>query len=226
MLDLSVLVTCYQKEPYLDECISSILRQTKQPKEIIVVHDGCSEPMHHQDVTTIMLHTNMGVCRARHEAFRYSTGKLILFVDGDDMLSPDYIEKMTLVLSEGADVVYPDLYFFGDMNPSLTVTPDPLSPEVIKELKKVPIPVTSLMRREVYEKLGGFKDFPVLEDLDFWLRAMCNDYTFAKAQTLLWYRQEGEKRNAIDLAKKKQIIEEIFQQFIITDKKISCQKHM
>jgi glycosyltransferase involved in cell wall biosynthesis len=220
MINVSVLITCKDKEQYLDDCVNSVLRQTKEPKEIIIVHDECAAPVHHAKATTIMLKTNLGVCRARQEAFRFSTGELILFLDGDDMISPDYLEKMTLAISRGADISYPDIYFFGDTGNSLAPGVRRVEPNVVKKLNRLPIPVTCLMKRGVYEKLGGFHDFPVMEDLDFWLRAMCNGYTFRKAETLLWYRQEGQKRNAIDLAKKKKIMHEILDQFIIENNTI------
>lgn len=220
MINVSVLITCYNKEKYLDECVSSVLRQTKEPREIIIVHDACDEPMHHAAATTIMLKTNFGVARARHEAFRFSTGELILFLDGDDILSPDYLEKMALVLHSGADIAYPDLYFFGDSGKKLSVLDKPVDPALVQELQKLPIPVTCLMNRAIYETNNGFGTWEVLEDLDFWLRAMCNGYTFKKAETLLWYRQEGVKRNAMDMSKKTRIMQEILAQFTIADNKI------
>lgn len=212
MLDLSILVTCYNKEPFLEECISSLLRQTKEPKEIIIVHDGCTEPQAHAAADTIILKNNLGVSRARHEAFRFSTGQLILFVDADDMLSPDYVEKMVLVLDSGADVVYPDLYFWPD-TPRLRIPPKTIDGEYLFNLKKCPIPVSSLIKRDLYEKLGGFKDLPLLEDVDFWLRALCNGYSFKKAETLLWYRQTDNSRNSEELSKKKKLLYEIFNRY-------------
>lgn len=221
MIDVSVLITCFNKEKYLDECISSVLRQTKDPKEIIVVHDQCEEPMHHAKVTSIMLKTNLGVARARHEAVRFSTGELILFLDGDDVLSPDYLEKMTMAIADGADISYPDIYFFGDSGKRLSVLKDPVEPKMVEKLNKLPIPVTCLMKREVYEKSKGFGTWEVMEDLDFWLQAMCNGYTFKKAETLLWYRQEGVKRNSMEMAKKTKIMKEILDQYTIKDNKIT-----
>lgn len=218
-IDVSVLITCFNKEAYLDECITSVLRQTKEPREIIVVHDECENPMHHAEATSIMLPKNLGVARARHEAFRFSAGELILFLDGDDIISPDYLEKMTMVLSRGADIVYPDIYFFGN-GKSLSVLSEKVEPALVEKLQRLPIPVTCLMKREVYTKLNGFEKWEVLEDLDFWLRAMCNGYTFERADTLLWYRQEGVKRNAMDLGKKTKIMREIMEQFVIENNTI------
>lgn len=221
MINVSVLITCKDKEKFLDECVSSVLRQSKEPKEIIVVHDECETPMHHAAATSIMLRTNLGVQKARHEAFRFSTGELILFLDGDDIISPDYLEKMALVLAEGADIAYPDMYLFGDHKKEVVTLKEPVSPALVKELKKLPIPVSCLMKREVYEKSGGFANWEVMEDLDFWLRAMCNGYTFKKAETLLWYRQHSQGRNLIDLGKKKAIIAEIIGQYTIKDNTIT-----
>lgn len=212
MLDLSVLITCYNKEQYLDECIQSVLRQTKQPKEIIVVHDGCENPMHHAKATSIFLKGNFGVHFARSEAFRFSTGQLILFVDADDVLSPDYLEKMTLVISKGADIVYPDLFLWIGDQSKLVVTPNKIDIKFVKEFNRVVMPVTSLMKRDVYTKLGGFKKMDVLEDLDFFVRALKEGFKFKKAQTLLWYRRYNGTRNSIGLDKRKIVLDEIMKQ--------------
>lgn len=210
IVDVSVLITCYNKEQYLNECINSVLRQTKLPKEIIVVHDGCENPMHHAKVTTIMSNGNYGVEHARHEAFRFSSGKLILFLDADDVLSPDYLEKMivTLVKSK-ADIVYPDIYIWAGQNSKLTVTPNKLNLDYVKQFEKVVIPVTSLMHRDVYLSLGGFKKMEVLEDLDFFVRAMMKGFVFKKAQTLLWYRRYPGTRNSLDILRRKAVIAEV-----------------
>lgn len=219
-VDLSIIITCFNKEEYLNDCFESIRRQTRQPKEIILVHDGCSEPQAHIDAETIILKDNVGVSKARDKGVFNSTGKLLLFVDGDDVLSPDYIEKMVATIFDGADITYPDTYFWGK-DPRLTITPDKLTSEFVSNYEKVVIVVSSMMKREVYEKLGGFGEFPVLEDLDFFLRALCNDYTFKKSQTLLWYRQTPTSRNQMSYLKKKEVFKKILSKFNISKDKIT-----
>jgi glycosyltransferase involved in cell wall biosynthesis len=211
-IDVSVLITCYQKEKYLNDCINSVLRQTKQPKEIIVIHDACTEPMHHAKVDSIMLHANQGVAHARDVAFRYATGTLILFLDADDILSPDYLEKMTRVISKGADIAYPDLFLWCGIHSKLTVTPNKIDIKFVKKFERVIIPVTSMMHRSVYEKLHGFKEMDVLEDLDFFVRALKEGFKFKKAQTLLWYRRYNGTRNSVGLDKRRRILKEILRQ--------------
>lgn len=221
MLDIAVLVTCYNKEKYLDECIQSILRQTEKPREIIVVHDCCQNVGVHLQATNIVLKENVGVAKARHEAVRMSTSTLLLFVDGDDVLSPDYLEKMVRVMMKGGDIVYPDLFLWVEGGGRLVVTPNKITPQFVRDFKKVVMPVTSLISRKMYDDLGGFREWPVLEDLDFFVRAMCKGYTFKKAQTLLWYRRPPGTRNNIDLAKRKKVLDEIMAQFEFTKDKVT-----
>jgi len=58
------------------------------------------------------------------------------------------------------------------------------------------------MHRFVYEKLDGFRQLPVYEDWDFWVRAKFNGYTFARANTLLHYRQNIKSRNHLSMEEK------------------------
>lgn len=213
MIDVSVLITCYNKEKYLDECVQSVLRQTRIPKEIIIVHDGCEEPMAHVHATTIILKENIGVSKSRHEAFRFSTGKLILFLDGDDVLSPDYLEKMTMTIYRGADMSYPDTFFWTEHGNKLMIAPGKIDPRFVEQHEKVVVPVTCLMKREVYEKVGGFREWSVLEDVDFWVRALACGFKFRKSQTLLWYRRYNGTRNTVDFEKRKAVMKEILNQF-------------
>ena len=219
-VDVSVIVTCYLKEEFLNECLESIKRQTRQPKEIILVHDACENPMAHVIATTIILPENVGVAKARDIGFNYSTGKLILFVDGDDVLSPDYLEKMALVIADGADITYPDIYIWNEESPELSVPEMKITSRYIKKLSRMPVPVTSLMKREVYEKLNGFKEMEVLEDVDFFIRALCKGYTFKKAHTLLWYRKYGKSRQTeVSEKKRKEVFAGILAQLNVPSKK-------
>ena len=210
-VDVSAIVTCYKKEEYLQECIDSIKRNTKQAKEIIVVHDACPHPKLIEGVTNIVLPENLGVCLARDVGFRLSTGLLILFVDGDDVLSPDYIEKMVLTITdEGADITYPDVFIWAGEKSSLSIYPNRFTlKQIMENNKTLTPPVTSLMKREVYENLGGFRNLSVLEDLDFFIRALRKGYKFVKSQTLLWYRRSGDTRNSAPLVVRKRVLKDI-----------------
>jgi len=113
MSKVSVIVPAYKVENYIDECILSIVGQTYKDLEIILVDDGspdrcgqiCDE-WAKKDERIHVFHTeNKGLCSARNLGTEKSSGEYIVFVDGDDWLSPDYIEKLFECISNtSADI--------------------------------------------------------------------------------------------------------------------------
>ena len=206
--DLSIIVCSFNKPPeQIIECIDSIKEQTIKPLEVILVDDCSKDPRAHAFATSILLPKNVGVAEARNIGVRMSKGKLLLFVDADDKLAPDFIEQCGRVIVE-ADIAYPNVLKFGNVEINKLVdAPDKVDPAYVigrGKTREFGLVVTSMMKREVYISLGGFKDLPIFEDWDFWIRAMFNGYTFAKANTILHYRQNlptdgSRNRNSIEL---------------------------
>ena len=95
----SVIVTVYNVEPYLKTCVDSILAQTYRDFELILVDDGSPDgaaalcdAYAAQDSRIRVIHQpNAGVVRARQAGLRAAAGEYILFVDGDDWISPQYL---------------------------------------------------------------------------------------------------------------------------------------
>ena len=95
----SVVVTVYNVEPYLKTCVDSILAQTYRDFELILVDDGSPDgaaalcdAYAAQDSRIRVIHQpNAGVVRARQAGLRAAAGEYILFVDGDDWISPQYL---------------------------------------------------------------------------------------------------------------------------------------
>jgi len=195
--DLSIIVTSYNKTPQqIEECFQSIRDQTVRPREVILVDDGSTSPRAHADAISILLPKNNGVAVARDVGVRMSLGSLLLFVDADDKLAPDFIEQCGKEIAN-CDISYPNVVLFGDIEINTSApSPKELNPEDLMN-RSCKIVVTSMMHRHVYNKLGGFQDLPVYEDWDFWIRAMYCGYKFRQANTLLWYRQSPKSRNQI-----------------------------
>lgn len=114
---VSVIVPTYNAEKYLDECIQSIVRQTYENIEILLVNDGstdgsndiCKEWEHRDKRIKTIIQRNGGVSKARNTGINNAKGSLLMMVDSDDYISSDMIE----VLYEGytqndADVVICD----------------------------------------------------------------------------------------------------------------------
>lgn len=199
-MKVSVVVTCFNLEEYLNDTIQSLHDQTHKVDEIILVHDGCEKPTAFEGVETLFCPSNQGVAIARELGFRLTTGGYVLFVDGDDVLPDFFVEEMCKVLDKGnADIAYPDTFAWSSWGHSLMENAYFKSPKkiTIKDMVKFNrVLVTSMMKREVYEKTGRFdKTLPIFEDYDFWLRAMNLGFRFEKADTYLKYRQRQKSRN-------------------------------
>lgn len=222
--NLSIIVTNYCKSPQeIEECFQSIRDQTVQPKEVIFVDDHSPDPHAYKSALSIILPENRGVAYARDIGVRMSTGKLLLFMDADDKLAPDFIQQCGKHILK-ADIVYPNMLYFGDVERNkLYQSPSRITPKYLMG-KTINIPVTSMMWRKVYEKNDGFKNLPVFEDWDFWLRALCNGYTFKRANTLLWYRQSTKSRNHQSLELRHDIHSKITAQFRIEERKLVWDK--
>ncbi len=110
---ISVLIPVYKVEKYLDECIESVVTQTYENLEIILVDDGspdrCPEMCDawaEKDSRIRVIHKeNGGLSDARNVGMAASTGTFIAHIDSDDILEPEYIEYLYQAICEtGADV--------------------------------------------------------------------------------------------------------------------------
>lgn len=107
---ISVVIPVYNVEPYLEECIKSVLCQTCSPWEIILVDDGSADgsgeicDRHARNNSRIkVIHTDHnGPSAARNAGIRIAGGDYLAFIDSDDMVHPDYL-KIMLELSEKYD---------------------------------------------------------------------------------------------------------------------------
>lgn len=113
MPKISVVVPVYNVQEYLKSCINSILAQTFSDFEIILVDDGSTDESgkicdiyEKQDNRISVIHQkNGGLIRARATGVRIAIGEWICFVDSDDMISPDALERMYSYTSDDIDYV-------------------------------------------------------------------------------------------------------------------------
>lgn len=105
MPKLSIIVTCYNIEPYLVQCLESVIGQTMTDIEIIIVDDGSKDgtPAIIRDyaardsrIKTVLMATNTigGVATAANAGLDIATGDYIGFADGDDYCEPTMFEKL------------------------------------------------------------------------------------------------------------------------------------
>lgn len=117
---VSIIVPVYNVESYIEKCICSILYQTYNDIELIIVNDGstdkteniCKKYQRKNSNIVYISKENQGQGMARTIGLKYARGEYVLFVDGDDWLEKDAIENMLSLAQNGVvDVVVGDIYY-------------------------------------------------------------------------------------------------------------------
>ena len=107
---VSVLMSCYNSEEYIDEAINSILNQTYQKFEFIIINDGSTDTTlahiqdFHDDRIKIINRENKGLVYSLNEGLKICQGKYVVRMDADDISLLNRIEKQILFLEENPEI--------------------------------------------------------------------------------------------------------------------------
>ena len=116
---ISVIIPVYNVAQYLDQCVMSVLNQTMNNLEIILVNDGSTdgsgemcEEYAEKDARVVVIHQkNQGLAAARQAGLNIAQGEYIGFVDSDDWLEANMYEEMYQAVKENdADIVFCNVY--------------------------------------------------------------------------------------------------------------------
>ena len=110
---ISVIVPVYNIEKYIGKCIQSVLSQTYTDFELLLINDGskdssgeiCSSWAKKDARIRVISKENEGVSVARNLGIDSAKGEFIFFLDGDDWISPECLEKMLLRMTPEVDAV-------------------------------------------------------------------------------------------------------------------------
>lgn len=121
---ISVIVPCYNQAQYLDECLQSVLDQTYENWECIIVNDG--SPDHTEEVARLWVEKdsrfkylykeNGGLSSARNAGIEIATGEWILPLDSDDKIGAKYMQLAAKKFDEDFTIIYCEAEFFGEKN--------------------------------------------------------------------------------------------------------------
>lgn len=174
MNPLAVVITCFNKQPFLAEAVHSALRN--DPSEIVIVDDGSLDgslmEAHRLAALDarirVISQRNLGAAAARNAGWRETTSPWLVFLDGDDRLCPHFATS-TLCAAQrtGASIVGGHARMFGAR--SDVWQPQIWDPYYIRYDNSLPI--SSLVSRELVERVAGFNpSLPFAEDWDLWIR--------------------------------------------------------
>lgn len=123
-MKISFIVPVYKVEKYLDECVNSILSQSFDDYEIILVNDGSPDncpamcvgyEVRYPDKVRVVHKKNGGLASARNAGLRVAKGDYIYFVDSDDYLSADHVSEIYAKAVEyNADVLQTSYFTFDE----------------------------------------------------------------------------------------------------------------
>ncbi|MEJ6006642.1 glycosyltransferase family A protein [Paucibacter sp. AS339] len=152
---ISVVIATFGAEEWRKKAkiaARSVLAQSLQPKDLQLIHGAT-------------------LCAARNEAAKNAQGEWLLFLDADDSLAPGYLAAMqqAIRLYGGLDcLLQPSTSFV--VNGSPKAPPAPLPPYPILEQNY--LIVATLVRRDKFLQVGGFRELDMFEDWDLWLRCL------------------------------------------------------
>ncbi len=117
MKDISIIVPIYNAEKYLNKCLDSLVNQTKDNLEFILINDGskdnCEQIIKTYKDKRIKYYKNenQGIGKTRNFGIKKATGKYLMFLDSDDYLEKDACEKLfSTAEKEKADLIVFDFY--------------------------------------------------------------------------------------------------------------------
>lgn len=181
MKRVSVIIPAYNQAVYVGKAIQSVLDQTYQNLECIVVDDGSKDRTYKivnefEDRRILYIRQlNQGLSAARNTGLTISSGEYISFLDSDDLFTPDKLTKLVEVLEKnpGTALAAGSAYLIDHNDQPI---PRQFSSSLPEDSSRLllgnPLHVGSvLLRREWQEKVGLFDtNLKSYEDWDFWLR--------------------------------------------------------
>jgi glycosyltransferase involved in cell wall biosynthesis len=205
--DVTVVIPCYNYARFVGEAIESALAQTFLPTSIIVLDDGSTDDSlsvinnyRSNDLVKVISKANEGTVLTKNLGLRLATTHWIIFLDADDVLPPDYLEKtLDVAFRENADVVYTDFQYFGAKNEHMSAG----EMSRIRLLKENFVHNSALMKTTVARMVGGYKTELKygLEDWELYLSIARMRATFAYAKGVdFLYRQHEKGTSRNDLA--------------------------
>jgi len=180
--NISVVITCYNLGRYLYEAVDSVLRQTLQSFEIILVDDGSTDEFTtlYLDVfnaprTRVIRTRNQGLPAARNTGIEPARGRYICCLDADDRLKPAFLEKARNILDQARDVGFVSCYYETfDADHSVYSYDQCRLPELLVQNEAV---VASVFRKDAWRQAGGYyTGLKAMEDWDFWIGILEQGY--------------------------------------------------
>ena len=191
---MTIGIASYNQQEYLVDAIESALSQTI-PCEVIVCNDGSTDnslEVARKYPVKVIDQVNKGLASARNSIIMNMTNDWILFLDADDILLPNCVEKIQEKIKEtDVDIISPSFKTFGTSNETIILMENPKL-EDFKIANR--IAYCSAIKREALLEVGGYSPRMIWgwEDLHLWINLLSRGKKIATIQEPLWLYRTKE----------------------------------
>lgn len=208
---ITAVITSYNSSATLSEAIESVISQTYQPTEILVVDDGSTDnsaevAASYGERVKVISQSNSGPSSARNTGIAQSKGEWIAFLDGDDVWNNEKLQRQIQIASE-----HPEL----DLIATSWSRSLPYSPYKSGKITRVNYSSllllnrfqtsTVLVKKSSIERIGGFETkLDTVEDWACWLKLSRSHQICILEETLVMYRDNasGVSKNLLEFYNK------------------------
>lgn len=190
---VSVIIPVYNGGQYIRGAVESVLNQTFKDLEIIVIDDGSTDrtkdvlsPWINEGKIVYFFQQNKGLAGARNTGIKLSKGKFLKFLDRDDLLYPQILEKQVDHLANKPETLISttdyELEFPSKNKKAVTIWIGKENRQLARFIEGNPCPVhTILIRSDVVRRANGFdEDLRCHEDTFLWQRLLIQNCSFEK----------------------------------------------
>lgn len=194
---VTIICLCYNQQEYVIESLNSVINQSYASIELIIVDDFSTDNskitienwlQKHPEIHFIANETNLGITKSFNKALQFAKGQYIIDLAADDVLLPQCVESQLKGFNDSSlknlGVVYGNAelilengtfnsYYF-PVNPEKKVIHKRITGDIYQSVLSGGdsiCSVSALIRKSVFDHLGGYDESLVYEDLDFWIRA-------------------------------------------------------
>lgn len=204
---VSVLMTAYNREKYIGEAIESVLTSGYGHFELIITDDRSTDntvrianayAAKDARVKVFVNDSNLGDYPNRNRAASYATGKYLKYIDADDLIYPWGLELLVKMMEQfpgagwGLCSLEQDEYklFPFELTPEKAYEYAYFGPGIFHKA-----PLSSIIKREVFEAIGGFTGKQHLGDFELWHLLACRFPVVLMPHGIVWHRVHDEQQS-------------------------------
>ncbi|MCX7736006.1 MAG: glycosyltransferase family 2 protein [Candidatus Kapabacteria bacterium] len=171
----SIIITAFNREKLITRALKSLINQDFTDWEAVIVDDGSSDNTFEVIKPIVLSYSNIkyifqknqGLPTARNTGVYQSRGQYITFLDSDDEYKINHLTTRYLILQENPqiDLLHGGFEIFGD-----PFVPDKNNPSKLIHLDNCIIGGTFFIKRDVFQKIGYFRNVDYADDTDFFER--------------------------------------------------------